>query len=55
LNGAPVEFIPTFAGLEITTQSRWTSMLSVGAHALICALIVLFALDQWHTGRFRRS
>ena len=48
-------FIPTFAGLEITTQSRWTSMLSLGAHALICALIVLFALDQWHTREVQKK
>lgn len=41
-------FIPTFAGLEITTQSRWTSLLSLGTHALIAALILLFALDSWH-------
>ena len=47
--------IPTFAGLEITTQSRWTSMLSVGAHALICALIILFALDQWHTRELQKK
>jgi TonB family protein len=55
LNGAPVEFIPTFAGLDITTQSRWTSMLSLGAHALICALIALFALDQWHTREVQKK
>lgn len=41
-------FIPTFAGLEITTQSRWTSLLSLGTHTLLCALILLFALNQWH-------
>lgn len=41
-------FIPTFAGLQITTQSRWTSLLSLGTHTLLAALIVLFALNQWH-------
>jgi periplasmic protein TonB len=41
-------FVPSFASLRITTQSRWTSMLSLGTHALLCALIVLFALDRWH-------
>jgi periplasmic protein TonB len=41
-------FIPTFAGLQITTQSRWTSLLSLGTHAIIAALIVLFALNSWH-------
>jgi TonB family protein len=48
-------FIPTFAGLEIRTQSRWTSIFSVGAHALICALLLLFALDQWHTRQLQRK
>src|ERR1700691_3110278 len=48
-------FIPTFAGLEITTQSRWTSILSVGAHALICALIILFALDRWHERQIQKK
>jgi TonB family protein len=48
-------FIPTFAGLEITTQSRWTSILSLGTHAILCALILLFALDQWHTRQLQRK
>jgi TonB family protein len=48
-------FIPTFAGLEIRTQSRWTSMLSVGAHALICSLLLLLALDQWHARQVQRK
>jgi TonB family protein len=48
-------FVPTFAGLEIRTQSRWTSMLSLGAHALICALIALFVLEQWHTRQVQRK
>jgi TonB family protein len=57
LNGPPETpaFIPTFAGLEITTQSRWTSILSVGAHALICALIILFALDRWHERQIQKK
>ena len=41
-------FIPTFAGLQITTQSRWTSLLSLGTHTLLAALILLFALNSWH-------
>lgn len=48
-------FIPTFAGLEITTQSRWTSIVSLGTHALICSLILLFALDQWHERQAQRK
>jgi protein TonB len=48
-------FIPTFAGLEITTQSRWTSILSVGTHLLLCSLILLFALDQWHTRQVQKK
>jgi len=56
LHGAPIGFfVPTFAGLEITTQSRWTSILSLGTHALICALILLFALEQWHTRQIQRK
>jgi TonB family protein len=47
-------FIPTFAGLEITTQSRWTSLLSVGTHVVLCSLILLFALDQWHTRQLQK-
>ena len=46
LPGAP--WIPTFAGLEITTQSRWTSILSFGTHVLLASLIVLLALGRWH-------
>ena len=48
-------FIPTFAGLEITTQSRWTSLLSVGTHALICAVIALFIAAQWHTRQVQKK
>src|ERR1700728_767450 len=48
-------FIPTFAGLEITTQSRWTSLLSAGTHVLLCSLILLFALDQWHTRQLQKK
>ena len=53
--GAGRVFVPTFAGLDIRTQSRWTSMLSVGTHALICSLLLLFALDQWHTRQVQRK
>lgn len=49
------DFIPTFAGLEFTTQSRWTSILSFGAHLLIASLIVLFAVEQWHTRQIQRK
>ncbi|HTW49965.1 MAG TPA: energy transducer TonB [Acidobacteriaceae bacterium] len=45
----PAPFVPTFAGLTIRTQSRLTSLVSLGAHVIICALIVLFVLNQWHT------
>jgi TonB family protein len=58
LDGAPEKvqpYVPTFAGLEIQTQSRWTSILSVGAHALICAIIVLFALDRWHERQIQKK
>ncbi len=62
LNGPPADgaaagnlFIPTFAGLEITTQSRWTSLLSLGTHGLICALIALFAIAQWHTRQVQKK
>lgn len=54
LAGGPV-FIPTFAGLEIRTQSRWTSLLSVGTHGLICAVLLLFALAQWHTRQVQKK
>ncbi len=53
--GADRVFIPTFAGLEITTQSRWTSLLSLGTHGLICALIALFAIAQWHTRQVQKK
>lgn len=42
------EFIPTFAGLHITTQSRWTSLLSLGTHGVLVAVILLLAINQWH-------
>jgi periplasmic protein TonB len=45
----PAPFVPTFAGLTVRTQSRVTSIVSLGAHAIICSLIALFALSQWHT------
>jgi periplasmic protein TonB len=45
----PVRFVPAFAGLNVRTQSRLTSLVSLGAHAVICSLILLFALNQWHT------
>lgn len=48
-------FVPTFAGLEIATQSRWTSLVSLGTHALICGLIALFVLAQWHTRQIQRK
>jgi periplasmic protein TonB len=44
----PAPFVPTFAGLAVRTQSPLTSLVSLGAHAIICSLIVLFALNQWH-------
>jgi TonB family protein len=53
--GAGRVFIPTFAGLEIRTQSRWTSLLSVGTHGLICAILLLFALAQWHTRQVQKK
>jgi periplasmic protein TonB len=45
----PALFVPTFAGLTVRTQSRFTSLVSLGAHGIICCLIILFALNQWHT------
>ncbi len=45
---SPTAKVPSFASLQITTKSRWTSLLSLGAHAFLCSLIVLFALNQWH-------
>jgi len=53
--GGGQAFIPTFAGLEIRTQSRWTSLLSLGTHGLICAMLLLFALAQWHTRQLQRK
>jgi protein TonB len=41
-------YVPTFAGLRLRTQSRWTTLFSLGAHALVCGLLLLFALSQWH-------
>jgi periplasmic protein TonB len=41
-------FVPTFAGLQVRTQSRLTSLVSLGAHVIVCFLILLFALNQWH-------
>lgn len=56
LNGPPGGFfIPTFAGLEIRTQSRYTSLLSLGTHGVICALIALFAIAQWHTRQVQKK
>ncbi|HEX4064645.1 MAG TPA: energy transducer TonB [Acidobacteriaceae bacterium] len=49
------EFIPTFAGLQITTQSRWTSILSFGTHLLLASLIVLLALGRWHERQIQRK
>ncbi len=46
---APRPYVPTFAGLSLRTQSRWTSLLSLGAHAVVASLLLLFALSQWHT------
>jgi periplasmic protein TonB len=45
----PAPFVPTFAGLAVRTQSRLTSLVSLGVHAIICSLILLFVLNQWHT------
>lgn len=53
--GAGRAFIPTFAGLDIRTQSRWTSILSLGTHALICAVIALFIAAQWHTRQLQKK
>ncbi|MGC2583394.1 MAG: hypothetical protein WA399_14925, partial [Acidobacteriaceae bacterium] len=33
--------VPTFASLQITTKSRWTSLISLGAHAVLSLLIIL--------------
>lgn len=48
-------FIPTFAGLEITTQSRWTSLLSFGTHILLVALIALLAIGRWHERQLQKK
>ncbi len=48
-------FVPAFAGLRIATQSRWTSLWSVAAHAVIVALLLLFTLSQWHTRLLERK
>ncbi|HTV83523.1 MAG TPA: hypothetical protein VME18_12815, partial [Acidobacteriaceae bacterium] len=42
-------FVPSFASLRVATQSRWTSLWSLAAHALVVALLLLFALSQWRT------
>lgn len=49
----PQGFVPTFAGLAIATESRYTSLLSVGAHLVAASLILLLALGQWHAGETR--
>lgn len=49
------DFVPTFAGLEITTQSRWTSILSFGTHVLLASLILLVALGQWHERQIQKK
>lgn len=41
-------FVPTFATLTIATRSRFTSLLSLGAHAVAASLIFPFALAHWH-------
>ncbi|MFP5226413.1 MAG: energy transducer TonB [Acidobacteriota bacterium] len=53
--GAGRVFIPSFAGLEIRTQSRWTSLLSLGTHGVICAVILLFVVEQWHTRQAQKK
>jgi periplasmic protein TonB len=45
----PAPFVPTFAGLQLRTQSRLTSLVSLGTHGIVCSLLLLFALNQWHT------
>jgi TonB family protein len=51
----PADFVPTFASLQITTKSRWTSLISLGTHAVLCILIILFALSQWHTRQIQKK
>jgi periplasmic protein TonB len=48
-------FVPTFAGLTVRTQSRLTSLVSLGAHVIVCSLIVLFALNQWHLRQLQQK
>ncbi len=48
-------YVPTFAGLEITTQSRWTSILSFGTHLLLATLIILLALGRWHERQIQKK
>jgi protein TonB len=52
---AAATWVPTFAGLTIRTQSRLTSFFSLGAHAVICSLLLLFALNQWHTRQLEKK
>jgi periplasmic protein TonB len=52
---APAPFVPTFAGLTVRTQSRITSLVSLGAHVIVCSLIVLFALNQWHLRQLQQK
>lgn len=49
------DFIPTFAGLEITTQSRWTSLVSLGTHALLVSLIALLVIGRWHERQIEKK
>jgi periplasmic protein TonB len=51
----PNTFIPTFAGLHVRTQSRYTSLISLGAHAAIFSLLFLFALNQWHARQLQKK
>jgi TonB family protein len=47
--------VPTFAGLHVRTQSRYTSLISLGAHGLVFALLLLFALNQWHARQVEKK
>ncbi|MGA7520883.1 MAG: energy transducer TonB [Acidobacteriaceae bacterium] len=49
------DFVPTFATLQIATKSRLTSLLSLGLHGVVCALIILFALSQWHIRQIQKK
>jgi TonB family protein len=51
----PPAFIPTFAGLTVRTQSRSASLISLGAHGVVFALLLLFALSQWHARSLQRQ